>query len=252
MGSDYCVPTAAMNALAYAAQHGFPDVQTGVHHHTWWASAEGYGAADGLLGLMGFLMGTDPSNGMNGAGGLSGLTAFLDGDDFMVMMAVNPRDGRLWMTSRNHNRLYRMDVSGPAPVATPFILPTGVVAPNHLNLSDSGRIHLASGFTSATVKVLEVSGTTLQLVPGAPFANIAAGGPLFVPHSMTNRDPATMEGPEFRNELPTDVDEGVGDCLADIGTLILPPDGQVDVSDLLAVLAGWGACPQSPLVPPRP
>jgi hypothetical protein len=73
-GSMYCVPTASMNLLMYAANHGFPGLSPGPGY---WQSQSLYNAATLNLAVMGALMGTDPVDGTGGDGWLAGMQSWL-------------------------------------------------------------------------------------------------------------------------------------------------------------------------------
>jgi len=74
-GGMYCVPTAAMNMLAYAANHGYPNTDPGP---AWWQSQAKYNDAGNAIFLLGFLMGTDAQDGTNGNGASAGLGAWVN------------------------------------------------------------------------------------------------------------------------------------------------------------------------------
>lgn len=64
-GNMYCVPTSAVNLLAYVANHGFPNVGPGPGN---WevsppANLAGYNFMTGTIFLVGFSMGTNPTKG---------------------------------------------------------------------------------------------------------------------------------------------------------------------------------------------
>jgi hypothetical protein len=64
-GNMYCVPTSAVNWMAYIANHGYPNLDPGPGN--WNVSPpqflNEYNTITGNIALMGFLMGTDPVNG---------------------------------------------------------------------------------------------------------------------------------------------------------------------------------------------
>jgi hypothetical protein len=159
-------------------------------------------------------------------------------------MAASPVDGSLWVASTFGSTLVRLDLSKPVDPMDVYGLPTGVLFPGNVNVTNSGRVHLTSG---GVIKVLELSPQdTLVEVPDAPFAGLAAPGPFHLPHSRTNHDPAVMESPEYYHVLPTVYDAGVADCLADIDGPSGLPDGTVGTLDFLTLLASWGPCPGEP------
>lgn len=70
-GNMYCVPTAAINLFAYAANHGFPFVYPGPGP---WQAQSKYDDATSAIQLAGLLMGTTPLGGTNGDGAIFGYT----------------------------------------------------------------------------------------------------------------------------------------------------------------------------------
>jgi hypothetical protein len=73
-GSMYCVPTAAMNWMAYFANHGAAFLAPGPGN---WQSQTLYNTMTTQLDLMGTLMGTSDTNGTDGDGCNAGLNAWL-------------------------------------------------------------------------------------------------------------------------------------------------------------------------------
>jgi hypothetical protein len=77
-GGMHCVPTSAINVLAYAAAHGFPFVAPGAAN---WQSDSNYQAATQAILNMGMLMGTQPggmpNEGTNSGGAMNGYTSWL-------------------------------------------------------------------------------------------------------------------------------------------------------------------------------
>jgi hypothetical protein len=161
-----------------------------------------------------------------------------------AQMAASPVDGRLWVISSFGSTIARLDVTSNPVDIDVYNLPTGILFPSNVNVTDSGRVHVTVG---GVIRVMELTPQdTLIEVPDAPFAGLAASGPLHLPHSRTNHDPAVMESPEYHHVLPTVYDEGVADCLADLDGILGLPDGTVDILDLLALLSAWGPCVGEP------
>ena len=73
-GAMYCVPTATMNTIMYAANHGFPQLAPGPGN---WQSQALYNTAGSNLTTLGALMGTDPVNGTGGSGWYTGAWVWL-------------------------------------------------------------------------------------------------------------------------------------------------------------------------------
>ena len=87
-GNYYCVPTATMNLIMYAANHGFSDVQPGP---AYWQAQQNYDTATGYVATMGGFMQTSydpgdpdakppigPSGGTDGELATAGLQWYLD------------------------------------------------------------------------------------------------------------------------------------------------------------------------------
>ena len=95
-GSYHCVPTATLNLILYAANHGFSDVQPGP---AYWQAQENYDTATGLINIMGFFMQTSynpgdpdadppvsPSGGTDGGNATDGLQWYLDNQpDYFIV-----------------------------------------------------------------------------------------------------------------------------------------------------------------------
>jgi hypothetical protein len=77
-GAMYCVPTAAINWMAYIAHHGYPDISPGDRSQVEWHSQSSYTDASNALLLMGLLMSTDAQDGTTGNGAKNGYHAYLD------------------------------------------------------------------------------------------------------------------------------------------------------------------------------
>ncbi len=69
-GNMYCIPTAAANLLAYAANHGFPAQFPGSAN---WQAQANYGSATFAINVLGNLMETDPVDGTAGNNARKGL-----------------------------------------------------------------------------------------------------------------------------------------------------------------------------------
>lgn len=78
-GGMYCVPTAAFNIFAYAANHGFPDAAPGPGN---WQNSN-YIAANLWLNLIGDWMNTDPEDGTFGPGVKAGLEKLVEYEPFL-------------------------------------------------------------------------------------------------------------------------------------------------------------------------
>jgi len=89
-GAMYCVPTSAVNLVAYIANHGFGQVQPGPGY---WQSNSLYEEATLQIAQMGFNMGTHPANGTGGYAAREGCQRWL-GDDFTVSLYYPTDDFR--------------------------------------------------------------------------------------------------------------------------------------------------------------
>ena len=74
-GAAYCVPTSTLNLLAYAADHGFPNVRPGDRN---WQLAENYNDMTGYIFDMGEIMNTDPVNGTGSPWAATYVWLFID------------------------------------------------------------------------------------------------------------------------------------------------------------------------------
>ncbi len=73
-GGMYCVPTSAVNWMAYIANHGYGPMMSGPRN---WQSQSNYGVVTSKIEMMGILMGTSASGGTGGDEGLDGLRTFM-------------------------------------------------------------------------------------------------------------------------------------------------------------------------------
>ncbi|MGP1346236.1 MAG: hypothetical protein ACTS3F_06160 [Phycisphaerales bacterium] len=77
-GGMYCVPTSAINLMAYAANHGFPAIDPG--DQAWYIVNDPakYNAITLNIFVMGLTMNTSPTDGTGGTGNKNGVTAYLN------------------------------------------------------------------------------------------------------------------------------------------------------------------------------
>lgn len=95
-GAMYCVPTSAMNWLAYIANHGYPKVPPGPSDQ-WQLSGppfhtDIYNTATSMDALLGLLMGTDPVTGTKDGPQTKALNALLNGTYPSQFLACNFAD----------------------------------------------------------------------------------------------------------------------------------------------------------------
>ncbi len=76
-GNWHCVPTSAINLMAYIGRHGFPEVPPGDVPYLQWMSQAKYNDATDVIDGMAGAMGTDPNGGTGGNDGLLGVNAWL-------------------------------------------------------------------------------------------------------------------------------------------------------------------------------
>ena len=81
-GKMYCVPTSALNWMAYFANHGRPSLAPGPG---WWQLQSKYPQATANLAVLGALMGTHPNNGTNTSGAMFGFNLWLAGHPAIVL-----------------------------------------------------------------------------------------------------------------------------------------------------------------------
>lgn len=80
-GNAYCVPTASINMVLYAANHGFPGLGLGPGNYQ---SQANYNAVSNELNQLGMTMGTTPTGGTNADGWVAGLQAEFPAGQFVV------------------------------------------------------------------------------------------------------------------------------------------------------------------------
>ncbi|MBE0564630.1 MAG: T9SS type A sorting domain-containing protein [Krumholzibacteria bacterium] len=85
-GGMYCVPTAAVNWLAYIARHGYPMIEPGSESLAYWHSVGAYDEVTALLETMGMFMGTDPIDGTGAGASEAGIRQWLaqSGSGFLI------------------------------------------------------------------------------------------------------------------------------------------------------------------------
>jgi hypothetical protein len=83
-GGMYCAPTAAMNMMAYAANHGYPNFPPG---EALWQLQANYNASGLAVFNMGALMSTHPQNGTNGSGSNNGYNAWISQQPQLMHLA---------------------------------------------------------------------------------------------------------------------------------------------------------------------
>jgi len=88
-GAMYCVPTTALNWLAYIANHGYPFIRPGDAAQAHWHSPAIYDEVTGHLLLMGLLMGTDAVDGTSGNGALAGYRSWLRQTDSEFFITIH-------------------------------------------------------------------------------------------------------------------------------------------------------------------
>lgn len=185
----------------------------------------------------------------------------------LTSAAVSPTDGRLWLAAELSDNLLGLQLV-PGGTAIAIEVAHGLNKPKGIQVDDLNRVHVHDdGIVHA---YRDFGGNRgWDETEDTPFAGLSAAGGLCLARSRTDIEP-WMAGPEWRDVLPTVVDEGEPACLADItgsddvpdgavtvGDLLvvlsewgvlesiadIDPDGSVNVGDLLALLAAWGPCP---------
>jgi len=88
-GGAFCVPTSAINWMAYIANHGYPNLDPGTG---WWQAASMYDAATAAINEQAFLMNTSGTNGTVLTGAVTGMTAWFSDSPYagsFVVLGVN-------------------------------------------------------------------------------------------------------------------------------------------------------------------
>ncbi len=153
-------------------------------------------------------------------------------------MAVNPADGKVWVSSDASSTLYGLsEAAGGGPMLVEFLNHPLIVGPGGLDFDDRGHLFVATG--GAIVELEAIVGGGWQPVAAPLFGTAGASGLLHVARSRTNAttrhdSPAWLNIPHGERVV---IGELVPDCYAD-----LDGDGQVGIFEFLAVLAAWGPC----------
>jgi hypothetical protein len=77
-GRGHCVPTSAVDVMAFLANHGHPEVMPGLGAQQDWSNPAVYDGVTGVISSMGGAMGTDPNKGTLAGNALNGLRHWLD------------------------------------------------------------------------------------------------------------------------------------------------------------------------------
>jgi len=96
-GNNHCVPTSAINWMAYIANHGYPNLAPGTG---WWQSASLYNTATFAINLQGINMGTSGTGGTGLTGAVDGMKTWFNNSPypgFFVVLGVND-SGLNWTT----------------------------------------------------------------------------------------------------------------------------------------------------------
>ncbi len=153
-------------------------------------------------------------------------------------MAVNPTDGKVWVSSDASSTLYGLSENpGGGPMLVEFLDSPLVVAPEGLDFDDRGHMFVATG--GVIVELEEIAGGGWQPVAVPVFGTAGASGTLAVARSRTNTtamhdDPAWGNIPHGQRQV---IGDAVLDCYAD-----LDGDGFVGIFEFLFVLGAWGPC----------
>ncbi|MFG0274941.1 MAG: hypothetical protein ACF8QF_07785, partial [Phycisphaerales bacterium] len=88
-GNMYCVPTSAVNWMAYIAHHGYPSIMPGDHSQYYWHSQSTFNLSNNFLTIMGNFMNTDPFDGTYGGPAKDGLDTWLDNRFVVINRWIN-------------------------------------------------------------------------------------------------------------------------------------------------------------------
>jgi hypothetical protein len=88
-GNMYCVPTSAVNWMAYIAHHGYPTIMPGDHTQQYWHAQSTFNLSNFFLTLMGNYMQTDPFDGTWGGPAKDGLDIWLDNRFVVINRWIN-------------------------------------------------------------------------------------------------------------------------------------------------------------------
>jgi hypothetical protein len=164
----------------------------------------------------------------------------LVGDPFMC---VSP-SGAVWVRSKNSPNIYKLSIprTGAATIMetltnASFVGDVGIDA--HMRQT---REHILLARQTGVVEYWKdpASGQWVP-APTSDFVGRAAHKAFRLSRSRTNFDPATMDGPNNFEILPTSFGPSTPDCAGD-----LDGDGLVGSADLAAMLGSWGPATESP------
>jgi hypothetical protein len=183
-------------------------------------------------------------------------------------MSASPETGDLFLTSRGSPGIYHFpnsETTNSSLTAFDVIGAGQLTEPMDLTVGDDNRVYVSDNGVRKVFKKDDVTGLWSQDTSN-PSHNQPANRRERTAYSRTNFDAASMVGPAFRNELPTEFAPSISVCLADLnddgtvngadlaallsawgtGAIDLNGDGATDGADLAALLAAWGQCPGQP------
>lgn len=146
-------------------------------------------------------------------------------------VAVDPTDGRLWI-SNGAGLMHRVKANdGPAQVET-FTLPAVQSGVGGFDVDDAGSLIVS---VNGSLREYARQGAALVETATSPFKGLPGGPTVLVTHSRSNVDPAIHDGPGWNDVFPESFAPALAPCLGDLDS-----DGDVDAADLAQLLGAWG------------
>lgn len=151
-------------------------------------------------------------------------------------ITVSPADGALWLASGQCQTLYKLVGGGANPLSIADMVPLPPGAnPAGLNVTRHGHVLFSSG--GQIVEMEKVNGVWINS-PISDFAGLNAGPFLCLAKSRSNFDPATMNGPGYRNLVDPEVLPETPDCYANCdGSTVAPVLNVNDFTCFLGLFA---------------
>jgi len=142
----------------------------------------------------------------------------------------------IWVASDASNSVFMLVDTGQQLQSHEYFHPVLIDPVDKIDAHDGGHIFVSCG---GMLYEFELVGKGLELVDDPLFPEMQVGEHLCISRSSTNYDEDLHGGEEWRDVPPDTFAEPTEDCPAD-----LDGNGTVNTSDLLALLAAWGECPQ--------
>ncbi len=193
-GNNHCVPTSAINWMAYIANHGYPNLAPGTG---WWQSSSLYNTATLAIALQGVNMGTSGTSGTGLTGAVDGMKTWFNNSPYagqFIVLGINDSEFT-WTTSdtlANHALLKRLVI----PRVGWYSAGSGI----NLNRTGGHCVSLTRALHSGSSRTLGIHD------PASDDGNLSAQGTFSRENYSIAIDVNTLDG----NPIPRPVSRLVG------------------------------------------